>query len=412
MNKYNIIYKKSEFYSKFIKFWIFCIIFSFVVRNKYSYEIIITGVVFSTFLILIDNRKIFYNNILFVILIIYAIISSSLSVLILDEYYPSQSLFLSKIIVVSPVLFLLACFFKPRDGYNIVEFSLYFSISVIVFIAFSEIVFNFDMIVLLGRAQESDVAWMVAADRLLATSIYINFNDLMFVLSIYFCLIVGRIYSNKSKNNYIYIAYCLILISYQFYVGSRASIMATMLAYFLFLIYKRSYKLISFLICLFFCICVFLFNYIYIVYSGIVGGSTGERLEIYTNSMAVIFSSPVKLLFGFGASGDFYEAVHNLCGYECLANPHNVLIEIIYTYGILIFLVYIIYYIFFIINFFSHRGNKEGVGLSLAFIVFPVSGLGPSSALDFSLHWWILIGSFYVVGMNSLRFQRVRSTKA
>lgn len=399
---------KSNFatlkYSGTESFIVFLVIFFSIVRTSASYPIIALGTI-AIFIYLIVGMRNFNTKGVQAILFLFFTIMLFISIISAIMAMPIESFrdtFIVRLVVFYPFISMIILFYNKNETYDIIERYLFVSISAIYSIAVAEILFDFDMISLMGRAGESAVARHLIEDRLLATSIYINYNDLMFIFSIFNALIIGRSYNSSGRKKYVYYTLSAIIFLYQIYVGSRAAIISSVLLYImLFYVIISSYAgakraFVFFLIMAIPTFIVLVYSILEYIISNDIDSSTIERMRIYVDAVNVIFSSIRGVFFGFGEVADFYQQVYIRCGYVCLADPHNIILEIAFSYGIIILLIYMVTYFSVCSRFISGKINHNGLGLVMAFLIFPVAGLGPSSSLNFYLHWWVLVGAMFV----------------
>ncbi|MCM3663619.1 O-antigen ligase family protein [Mesobacillus subterraneus] len=133
-------------------------------------------------------------------------------------------------------------------------------------------------------------------------------------------------------------------------------------------------------------------------------GSASHRFNLYLNGLYATFQS---FMLGVGP-GNFPEHIDpyrfNTSGFT---NPHNWWLEVLSSYGLMIFAGYVAFFIFIVVKLFSiYRFEKSNghlaLSLLLSYIGFVIACLGPSSLFYFWPMWF-----FYGVALAFIAKHRI-----
>ena len=119
-------------------------------------------------------------------------------------------------------------------------------------------------------------------------------------------------------------------------------------------------------------------------------GSLYLRVDIYKKSLEALRHTNG---LGTGAGG-FSNYISQNYPNSILINPHNVWLEILTTYGVIVFVVFVVAFFLLLSGLIkrSHRSNnKEAKIVAACFLSFVIGGLIPSSFLGYN-YLWLLLG--------------------
>jgi len=309
-------------------------------------------------------------------------------------------------------LFYNAVVLNNQERYIIViEKIMFFSFSVIAFMALLEVVFNFN--IMAYRYPEAELLSVVTQDRFMVSAIFVNYNDFSVAMMIYVALLVGRLsddYNVIHKLSYsvILVFTCAICI----YIGSRGFLVALLL-----LISIRFYD-------------VFLSKFSmalrFIFIAGVIAGgllmiamysnaftgyaldnSSMERWSIIKSYTAITSSNIEILFFGFGDLLNYQNSVRAFWDcYGCAVDPHNLFLEIGVAYGAVSLVIFTVGYflsLFFYLLNVRYMTPVERTFITLV-IMYLILGLVPSSTLR---HYFVFFIIFTIPGIyNAVKYKK------
>lgn len=243
--------------------------------------------------------------------------------------------------------------------------------------------------------------FLIRTDTRLATGIFYNENDFCCFLAVFGSTILYS--NNRNSTKRLLPKLILLLVIFFIFLVDDANIaIGSLMIGLLFLLFKK--KKVTTTVFLIGALSVpVMVSGCYIVWGRVNtvihsqvqryhmgAGSLYLRVDIYKKSVEAL-----KHTSGLGTgAGGFSNYISQNYPNSLLINPHNVWLEILTTYGVIVFVVFVVAFLLLLSGLInrSHRsGNKDSKIVAACFLSFIIGGLIPSSFIGYN-YLWLLLG--------------------
>lgn len=239
-----------------------------------------------------------------------------------------------------------------------------------------------------------------------ASGLFGNFNNFCAYLTICFPFTLWVFFEiNKSLIKIPLSLLILSIITLVLIDGSRTGILVLLiqLLYFIFSYVKVLIKNISIVVLASFLLIFFVpWDTLLLVLNYRLGSTDQDARSI----MVTAGLEMLYLTYGFGVgAGSFEYYAMKMNTFDHIINPHNILIEIISQYGIIIFVAFCFWlchiFIKTIRNNYIEKGAK--VAIQILIITIPLIGVMNSNALGY-IYWWVVFGSLCTIADSTTNY--------
>lgn len=195
-----------------------------------------------------------------------------------------------------------------------------------------------------------------------------------------------------------FISLIILIISLVILNGSRTGILvlSMQLVYFIIAYYRYIFK--NFIVLLFLVILLV----IYIPWEDLLLVINYRLGNTEQDARSVMITAAIKMLyisFGFGTgAGSFEEYAGKMNNFDQIINPHNLLLEIIAQYGVIVFIMFCFWMFHIFVRTLKNNNIAKGakVAIQILILTIPLIGVMNSDALGY-IYWWIIFASICTI---------------